>query len=68
MNSGTFTINGIRFTDTMNCGPVRYTHRYFIDGKLVSKAVWLAAKVEAQKAEKLNGSEATMTEGKEYFK
>lgn len=51
MNSGTTKINGIRFTDTMSSGAVRYTHRYFIDGKLVSKAVWLAAKADARKAE-----------------
>lgn len=51
MNSGTTKINEIRFTDTMNRAAQRFTHRYFIDGKLVSKATWLAAKAEAQKAE-----------------
>lgn len=53
MNSGTSKINGIRFTDTMSRGAIRYTHRYFIEGKLVSKAVWLEAKAEANEAEKL---------------
>jgi hypothetical protein len=60
MNSGTTKINGIRFTDTMSSGAMRYTHRYFIDGKLVAKAIWLAAKAEAKTAEKLSKAEAMM--------
>ncbi len=52
MNSGTSTINGIRFTDTMSSGHIRYTHRYFINGKLVSKADWHAAKAAAMVAAK----------------
>lgn len=53
MNTGTTTINGIRFTDTMSSGFVRGPlHRYFINGKLVSKAVWLAAKEDARKVKK----------------
>ena len=50
MNTGTIKINGKRFTETMSSGAVRYTRRYFIDGKLVSKAVWCAEMKEAKEA------------------
>lgn len=45
------TINGRHFHDCYSSGLVRQTQRFFIDGKLVSKRAWFAARAEAIKAE-----------------
>jgi hypothetical protein len=57
MNTGTIRINGIRFTDTYSTGAVRFTHRFFIDGKLVSRAIWLEAMEAAKQAETVHQAE-----------
>lgn len=49
MMTGGKHINGKFFSETHSSGAVRYTHRFFIDGKLVSKAKF-ASEVKAAKA------------------
>lgn len=51
MMTGGFTLNGKHFVETHSSGAVRYTRRVFIDGKLVTRAVWVAAIAEAKKVE-----------------
>jgi hypothetical protein len=45
-------INGRWFTETYSSGEVRRTHRFFIDGKLVSKAKFAEEMKAATAAEK----------------
>lgn len=49
MMTGGKRINGKFFSETHSSGVVRYTHRYFIDGKLVSRAKF-AEEIKAAKA------------------
>lgn len=44
------TINGVNFRETWSSGAVRTTRRFFVDGKLVTKAAYLVAVKEAKAA------------------
>jgi hypothetical protein len=48
---GGWTINGKHFRETHSSGLVRYTHRFFIDGKLVTKNEFFRQFADARKAD-----------------
>lgn len=51
MLTGGKRINGKFFSETHSSGAARYTHRFFIDGKLVSKATFRTEVAAAKAAE-----------------
>ncbi len=58
---GGWTINGTHFQETHSSGLQRFTHRFFINGKLVSKPAFYASVEEAKKAEKARELDADST-------
>ena len=48
---GDWRLNGKHFRETQSSGASRYTHRYFIDGALVTEREFFLAYKEAKKAE-----------------
>lgn len=54
------TINGKHFRETHSSGTVKYTRRFFVDGKLVSRAVYLAEVKAAKAAEQAAQLDITM--------
>lgn len=58
MTSGV-TLNGKHFVETHASGATRYTRRVFIDGKMVTRAVWIAEIKKAKEAEASGNKDAS---------